>query len=72
MAAGRAEETDRARWKHTAAMIATALNCRPFVRHANPVKPDDIDPYVDQAPAPRGTPINADNIHELKAFLPKT
>ena len=67
-----AEAKARERWSHTSSLMALIANCnRDPKRRARPFRPDEFNPLVGRRPRTNGIPIRADNIEDLKVFLPK-
>ena len=63
-----AEGRDRQVWGHTSCLLALTWNVHRDPKKGRPRTPADFNPY--RPTRPKGIRIDADNIRELKAFLP--
>ena len=63
-----AEGRDRQLWAHTSCVLALLWNVNRDPKRGRPKRPADFNPYLPASP--RGIPLNAENIGQLKALLP--
>jgi len=67
-----AETKARERWAHTSSLMALIANCnRDPKRRRRPWTPADFNPLGRPGRSRGGVPITAENIEDLKVFLPE-
>jgi len=66
------EARQRSMWAPFSSLMALIANVnRDAKRHPRPYSPADYDPFSKSIRQPRGIPITPQNIHLLKAMIPK-